>query len=661
MNKKSKKVVRQEEVAVQTAPTGVSRFSFFENPWLPPLLLITITALTYFSSLENGFVAFDDDKSIWYNPHLKSPSFKGIFGEQLVGMYVPITSLVYVLVYQLFGENAQAYHLISLLVHLLNVWLVFRLIGRIQDKPWVAFFAAFMFGVHPMLSEPISWVSALSTLLFSCFYLIALHLFWTFLENKGQRFYWYALGVFVLAGLSKSAAATLPAALVVLDWWRNKKLNGQVIFQKWPFWLISAGLIILTFITRTAEGHDIGGGTTSFSMIDRLFMISHTVFFYPVKLLIPFSYSILYPFVKTQGAWRADYYLALPALLFLMWWVIKNWEKQREIILGIGLYLAPLFLMLPVVSVGTAEMRNDRYAYLPSIGIFLLLLLAANRIKSTALRYGLLAAFCGLLVFQGMQQSMVWKDGTSLFKNCVDKTPDAALCQCNLGYSELLALQFDQSVEHYTNALQLDTTYVEAYNGRGQAYLNLDKIPQALDDFSRAIQAGIVTPKLFFNRGKCYAILKRYSEAIPDFNKSIDLEPKSAETWYFRAFSLEKTSDPAKAIADYSEAIRLNPNYVEALVNRGLMYYQQQRYPEAIADDSKALSIAAAGIKPMILVNRANAYFQMGNHPEALNDVNNALQLNPNYPRAYQSRAAIFLKMGLPDKAQADLSRSQTQ
>ena len=654
MSKKNKQI---QNTPAPPAPAEKSPFSFFTHPLLPVAVLVAAVAAVYWGSLQNDFVAFDDDKSIWYNPHLKNPTFSGIFGEQLVGMYVPVTSMMYVLIYQLFGEKASYFHVFGLLIHLLNVFMVFRLFLRVQPRAWAAFFIALLFGVHPMLVEPVSWVSALSTLMFSCFYLVTLHLFWSFLEEKGSRYFWLALGTFILAGLSKSAAATLPVALVVLDWWKNGQLNGRVILSKWPFWLVSAALVALTFITRAAEGHDIGGSTNAFTFVDRLFMISQTVFFYPFKLLVPTGYSIFYPFVKQDGIWRADYYLALPALGLLAWWVVKNWNKHRDIIFGIGMYLAPLFLMLPVVSVGTAEMRNDRYAYLPSLGVFFLLTLLLDKLRSDTGKYAVLGGLAALFALNTVSQTEVWKDGTALFGNCVEKTPEAALCQCNLGYSELLALSFEKSVEHYSSALRLDPTYVEAYNGRGQAYMNLKKIPEAISDFTKAIDAGIVTPKLFGNRGKCYALLGRFEEALPDLSKSLELEPKSAEIWYFKAFSGEKAGKMTEALGDYSKAIELNPNYVEALVNRGLLYYKDNNFEQAVKDNTRALAIAAAGIKPMILVNRANALMQSGQLNEALGDLNEAVTIDPNYKRAYQSRAAVYQKLGQDAKAREDLAR----
>ena len=172
----------------------------------------------------------------------------------------------------------------------------------------------------------------------------------------------------------------------------------------------------------------------------------------------------------------------------------------------------------------------------------------------------------------------VFINGVALFENCVKKTPESALCQCNLAYNSLITNKYDASVKHYSEALKYDPTTVEAYNGRGQALLELGKIPEALDDFTKAIQAGIVTPKLFLNRAKCLVRLNRATEAIPDLNKSIELESKSAEAYYFRAQALDKAGKQPESLADYGKAIDLNPNYIEALVNRGQMLFKSQKY-----------------------------------------------------------------------------------
>ncbi|MFM7401019.1 MAG: tetratricopeptide repeat protein, partial [Bacteroidota bacterium] len=94
-----------------------------------------------------------------------------------------------------------------------------------------------------------------------------------------------------------------------------------------------------------------------------------------------------------------------------------------------------------------------------------------------------------------------------------------------------------------------------------------------------------------------------------------------------------------------------------ALVNRGLLHYKDNNFGQAIKDDTRALEIAATGIKPMILVNRANAFMQAGQLNEALADLNEAVSVDPNYKRAYQSRAAVYQKLGQDAKAREDLAR----
>ena len=118
---------------------------------------------------------------------------------------------------------------------------------------------------------------------------------------------------------------------------------------------------------------------------------------------------------------------------------------------------------------------------------------------------GLIGAlgFAIALVPLSRMQSNVWKSGISLFSHCVETTPESALCNCNLAYNELLSLKFEDCIKHYSMALSVDPSYVEAYNGRGQAYLETKKFDLALADFDQAIKANMSSPRLFMNRAKC--------------------------------------------------------------------------------------------------------------------------------------------------------------
>lgn len=647
----------QADTDAATPPVATASF-FTDHPWLPELVLVAAAIAVYAASISNGFVFFDDDKAILYNSALKNPSIAKFFSGQNLGMYAPFTWLAYWIGSLLSGQEAWGYHLLGLLLHAFNAVLVFTFLKRLSGRSAAAFFAAALFAVHPVQVEAVSWAAALSTVLFSTFYLLSLLAYLQWRRSPAPLHLVLSVAAFLAACLSKSAAVTLPLVLVAIDFYIDKKQLGKFWLSKIPYFAGALLFGIYTFVTREQEGHDIEASSAAFSAIDRFFMVCQTLLFYPVKLLAPLGFSISYPFVKMNGAWDWTYYaapVALAGLAFLIW---KKWRDQPDALLGVALYFLPLTVMLPFRTVGSFELRSDRYVYLSCIGLFFIAGIYWEKLDAKA-RTTVLAALVAVFGFLAFGQTGVWKDGVALFRNCTEKTPESSLCQCNLGYNQLISLDFQGAVRHYSEALKYDPSTVEAYNGRGQAYFQLRQIPQALDDFDKAIQAGISTPKLFLNRGKCLVMLNRPQEAIPDLTRSLELEPKSPEAYYFRAVSNEKTGNTAQALGDYAGAIRLNPGYVEALVNRGMLLYATDRFDEAISDFSAALGNATAAVQPMILVNRANARLKKGYLGDALDDVNKAASINPKYARAYQTRGAIYAQLGKMDKAQLDLEMAQ--
>ncbi|MBN8680613.1 MAG: tetratricopeptide repeat protein [Chitinophagales bacterium] len=644
---------KPEESSVAES-TPVSGGFQFEPAWLWAVVLTVVTVMAYYISLDNGFMVFDDDKAIRYNNLIKNPTFRGLFMANNLGMYAPITWCGYALVYALAGESASAFHTFSLLLHIGCVLSVFTLMRMLQSRAEVAFFTALLFALHPMQVEATSWIAGQSALTFSLFYLLSLMAYVQWQNSQRALFFGLSIVAFLLSVLSKSAAVTLPVLLLALDWYKNGTVTLKNVLAKAPYFVVSLIFGLYTFSTREAEGHDLVVSSSAYNLFDRFLMVCHSLLFYPVKLLLPFKLSIFYPMQKTDGVWSIDYYLAPLALAAIGWAAWKYGRRDRVIGLAALWYLIPLAVMLPYVSVGTFEMRSDRYVYISSVGFFLLLVYLAQRIPAE-IRRGALIGMALLFGFLTLERSQVWNNEVSVFRDCVDKYPDAPLCNCNLAYGELLNLEFEPSVQHYTKALALDPSYVEAYNGRGQAYFQLKKFPEAFSDFDNAIKAGIVTPKLFLNRGKCHVILSRPAEAIPDLAKSLELEPRNPETWYFKAVAEGKTGDLAGALKDYSKAIELNPQYVEALVNRGLMYFNEQKYDEAIADYTSALSV-----RPDIIIarnNRAMAYLSKGMLNEALADVNKSIEAQSNYPKSYETRAKVYTLMGKTAEAAKDLEK----
>jgi tetratricopeptide (TPR) repeat protein len=650
--------------STQAAPadTLVEQASAADIPWweavrLPGYLLPALAAVAaYHGAVQHGFVFFDDDKAILYNQALYQPSISGFFTGQNLGMYAPITWIAYWLGIQLSGQEAWGHHLISLVLHAGNAVLLFAVLFSLFQRQWPALFTAILFAVHPVQAEAVSWAAATSTVLFAFFYLAGWLSYIRWAQTSTLLYLPVSIGLFLLAGLSKSAAVTLPLLLLATDFLINQKLKRKHWLSKIPYFLISLVLGLYTFSTRAQEGHDIESASAAFTALDRFWMISQTLWFYPVKLLLPLGFSIAYPFVKSEGVWHWTYYaapIALAAAGLLVW---KYRRAFPERLFAIALYLLPLTVMLPFRTVGSFELRSDRYVYISCAGLFLLIALLLENIKP-AVRMAVLGCGASILAVLGYLQSQVWSDGVSLFKNCVDKTPAAALCQCNLAYNELLRMDFSNAARHYSETLRLDKTYVEAYNGRGQAYFQMNQVALALDDFTNAIQAGLSSPKLFLNRGKCLVMLNRPQEALPDLSRSLQLEPNAPETYFFRGFAYEKTGNPEFALQDYSTAIEQKPDYLEAYVNRGLLHAIAKKNEAAIADYSKALALNPN--LPVALNNRANVLLNLGRVQEAIADLDKAIAQAPNYYRAYESRARAWQMLGRADKAAEDVRSAQ--
>jgi len=145
------------------------------------------------------------------------------------------------------GKDPHSYLILNLLLHLLNVVLVFVFIYSISHRQTlVAFFTALIFGIHPMHVESVAWISERKDLLYTLFYLLALMQYWQFLQSRKPLHLWLCFLLFVFSLLSKPAAIVLPLVLFLMDYWQQRSISRQVVLEKIPFALIAALFAIIT-------------------------------------------------------------------------------------------------------------------------------------------------------------------------------------------------------------------------------------------------------------------------------------------------------------------------------------------------------------------------------------------------------------------------------
>lgn len=507
--------------------------------WLP-WALAGLAFLLFSTGFGNPMVSMDDHTATLDNPAVTD--FK-LFSNINLGMYAPLTWLGYAIAYTLGKDSPLWYHLLSGLVHALNVVLVFKLFRRLESSVTVAGVVAFFFAVHPMQVEAVSWIAGFSTPLFSMFSLLAMNFYveHTRQESFSQK-YWLALGMFLLACLSKSAAVTLPLALLVLDIWLKRPLNQRSILEKIPFFALSVVFGIATLYTRTKAGQT--DTPDIFSVSDRALMICHTILFYWKKLLLPTGLSIWYPFEKTNGDWDWTYYaapLVLAGLLFLAW---RSRRAAPFVWWGLLFYLANIVLALPYSTFGTFELRSDRYNYLACLGIFAILAALPGYLKEK--RPGWVGGAWALLVGFGLVWLVTaglrirdWKDTITLIDKAIAAEGD------NFG---------------------------KAYLWRGMYLGDKGKVGPALQDLTKAIEKNPSLTDAYKYRGGLLGVTKQYEKSVADLNKYLAANPGDGEQYYNRGLSLLNLSRPQDAIADFNKTLELNPDFYRAYRARGNAY-----------------------------------------------------------------------------------------
>ena len=646
----------EKNVAIQTPKKEI-------NPslWLYASLIFSL--LIYAKILANGFVNFDDDTGILANPLYQNFSISNIieiFKNANLGMYAPISGVIYNLLFSIGNGNPMIFHAASLVLHLVNIYLVFKVLKIIFPQNSLLYgLVTLIFAVHPIQTESVAWAAAMSTPLYALFYLLAIQAYLKFKTNNNPVSYWVSILFFMVAVLSKSAAVTLPFVLILLDYLKDEKVGMKSLVNKIPFLIIALFFGILTFITRSNEGHSLVVNAVQYSILDRVLMIPQTIFFYFSKLLIPMGLCISYPFVKSDGSWSISYYLApflLVAVLYFCYKLYKNGRKAESF--GLLFYLASISVMLPMITIGNFELRSDRYNYLALIGFFVFLFLTLQNLLKQSETIKWLGIGCAsVFAISSFLRVDVWKSSYTLFTDVINKTENQAFAYYNRGLTLYQNQDHNKAIADFNKTLQIDPNFKEVYAKRAFSYFKLNN-RNALQDFKTALDLEPENEDVMMNYTKACLTFGDLQKGVEVANKAIQQNAKNPELYYLRGLLLATGNVQNKAIEDYSMAIALNTNYADAYVNRGNIYANLQQYDNALTDFNAA--IKANPKHSRAFSNRANLYSIKGNYNEAITDFTNAIQLDSKYANAYIGRARAYEKVGNLNAMQQDINYAKS-
>ncbi|MBT3383115.1 MAG: tetratricopeptide repeat protein [Prolixibacteraceae bacterium] len=581
------------------------------------VVLLFATFLIFNQSANYNFLNWDDDIYVTNNPLVTSANWelRDIFLNQVGGNYHPITILSLALNYKISGMNPSSYHYLNLLLHLINIILVFSLIVRFSNgQRLTAFIVAAIFALHPMHIESVVWISERKDVLFTVFFLGAF-LSWIEFAQKGKwSYYFITLLLFVFSLLSKPTAVLLPVILLGYSWYKNKFADKSLILSLLPFFLFSIVFGIITLSIQT----DIGaaGEIQNSNFLFKLSFASYGLLMYIVKFFVPVQLSAFYPYpALVSGSLPFIYYLSLLIISALTGFVIYFRKRIPQVLIGLFFFVVTISLTLQFISVGNAIMA-DRYTYIPYIGLAYIFGYYANRwIKNGKSSNNKIRLFLLILVLIAMSALTnnhipVWKNSSSLWQDVIKKNENVAVAWNNLGLDLKNNGNTQEAFTYFEKAISINSNYAEAYNNKGLVLARLRQFDKAIEAYNRVIEIKPEYYKAFINRGISYMSMGDLDAALSDITAGLIINPAYNLGYLNRAAVYRGINKPDEALSDYNKAIELNPLADISYYLRANFYQSVNNHEMAIEDYSKAIGLNSGNQN--YFVQRAKSYNALG-------------------------------------------------
>ena len=593
------------------------------------LLLAVATLVLYNPVNQHPFVNYDDDRYVTENPHVRA----GLTGETIRWAFTtteqanwhPLTWLSHALDCQLFHLNAGGHHLTSLLIHVVNVVLLFLLLAYATGRAGPSLLVAALFAFHPINVESVAWVAERKNLLCTFFFFLTIGAYGWYARKPDWKRYLLVAFLFACGLMAKPMVLTLPFVLLLLDYWPLGRAKGslsgaselpreswaKLVTEKVPLFALSAASAAITMKAQQAGGAI--RSTTQFSLGVRVENALVAYGMYLWKTIWPARLAPLYPHPgDSLAAWQViSSVLVLGAVTALVW----RFRSKPYLLVGWLWFLGTLVPVIGLVQVGDQAMA-DRYAYIPLIGIFIMIawtavdLAEARRIPLAA---RIVAAACVLIALATVThaQLLYWQSNSDLWSHTLDVTRKNFIAEDNLGGALLLEGKPEEAYPHFQAAAQIN--------------------PQ--DPMSHA------------NLGAYLQEHGRLQEAVEQYNATIRLTSDRgllASTYANQGTAYRELGDFAKARASYDKALRENPNQFNAYLGLGRLLEQEGNLDEAIASYSHSVELQPTGEGFTYLghsLEKANRL------PEAMAAYRQALQISPDSREAQQAADALAAKM----------------
>ena len=498
---------------------------------------IALATLAVYAPVRHfPFISLDDPQYVSANPMVAH----GITSQSLwwaltTGNHFywhPITWISHLLDAQLYGMNAGAHHVTSLLIHVANSILLFGLLNRLTSAPARSAFVAALFALHPLHVESVVWVAERKDVLSTFFWMLTV---WTYLRyvKDARPSHMFAVTVpFALGLMSKPMVVTLPVVLLLLDYWPLGRVEDArrvsswipLVREKIPLFVLSVVSTLVTVLVQRDAGAVVSLQALPLHARIANALVSYVA--YVRDMVWPSRLAIFYPFDTPPLVAMALSALSITLVMVVGWRLARN---HQYVTVGMVWYLVTLLPVIGLVQAG-GQARADRFTYVPLIGLFIVLAWGiADVFKALHIPTALLRAAAGLALAASaavtLAQVSYWRSNVALWGHAVDVTSENYRAENHFGVALSDEGKLDEATRHYAVAIAIWPGYAEANNNLGTARVEQGRIQDAVREFAEAVRIKPNDATFRYNLAVVLQSSGRKSDAVSEIQAALRLRP----------------------------------------------------------------------------------------------------------------------------------------
>ena len=526
------------------------------------------------------FLNYDDTLYITENDRtqqgLDLDNVKWAFTTGHASNWHPLTWLSYMLEVSLFGVAPGLHHLVNVLFHAVNTVLLFYLLRAMTGGAlWRSAFVAALFALHPLHVESVAWIAERKDVLSTLFGFLAMGGYCAYVRHPSVVRYVLVVVPFVLSLMAKPMLVTLPAVLLLLDYWPLGRLKAtgeekggmarktvRLAIEKAPLFALALASSAATVLAQRA-----GRSMTGLEALPLTVRLGNAAVSYVRYVLMTFwprGLAVFYPHPgRGLPAWQAA--LAVAGLTAFSLVVLARGRKRPYLLTGWLWYLVTLLPVIGIVQVG-AQAMADRYTYVPLIGLFIIVTWCVADFAAwlPAPRTGLAiasGAALAALALCSFVQVGYWRNNVTLFEHALEVTSGNLLAHKNLGVELSSQGRYPEAIGHFTKAIEINPNDAELYYNIATALGAQGRLEEAIRMYSLALEADPENADALFNLGNAYSRQGRIEEAVQCYVRALEHRPEDADVLHNLGAALGAQGKTDEAVAAFREALRVQPGH----------------------------------------------------------------------------------------------------